>query len=51
MPTSDSDDDDIEKMYQKLEDLTRDWNAVVGEGRGGKEISKYGLGKRNECGD
>jgi len=28
-----------------------DWNAIVGENADGKEVSKYGLGTRNERGD
>jgi hypothetical protein len=27
-----------------------DWNAVVGEGKDGKEAGEFGLGKRNERG-
>jgi hypothetical protein len=25
-----------------------DWNAIVGEGKDGREIGNYGLGKTNE---
>ena len=28
----------------------RDWNAVVGEGRDGREVEEFGLGKRNDRG-
>ena len=45
MPTSDSEDEGIEMMYEQIEELIKgekatdqvivmgDWNAVVGEGR------------------
>jgi len=62
MPTTDAEDEEIEEMYEKIEELVKgekatdqviimgDWNAVVGEGREGKEIGEFGLGKRNERG-
>ena len=63
MPTSGHTEEEIEDMYQRLEDLIQeetkgtdfvvimgDWNAVVGEGTEGKEVGDYGLGKRNARG-
>ena len=62
MPTSRAEDEDIEQMYEQIEELVKkekatdqviiigDWNAVVGEGREGKEIGEFGLGKRNDRG-
>ncbi len=62
MPTSSADDEEIERMYEQIEDLMKgekatdnvmilgDFNAIVGEGRDGKEIGEFGLGKRNERG-
>jgi len=63
MPTSVSEDEEIEKVYEQLEELLDkqkgrdnvlilgDWNAVVGEGREGKVLGKFGLGYRNERGE
>jgi hypothetical protein len=62
MPTSQHKDDEIEEMYEDIEEVMRqekgsdyavimgDWNAVVGEGRSGKEIGPFGLGKQNHRG-
>lgn len=62
MPTSDHDDEEIENMYEKIQDLIStdnadeqlivmgDWNAEIGEGGDGKEVGQFGLGKRNERG-
>jgi exonuclease III len=64
MPTTEAEDEEIELMYEQIEDLTKkekatdqvweiimgDWNAVVGEGREEKEVGEFGLGKRNERG-
>lgn len=62
MPTSDYDDEDVEKVYDEIEELMNkgkgreyvaivgDWNAVVGEGREEKAVGPYGLGSRNERG-
>lgn len=56
-------DDEIEKIYEKIEEhinltndkenliIMEDWNAIVGEHGGGKEVCKWELGIRNEKGD
>lgn len=62
MPTTQHDDEEIDQMYEQIENLIDqqkgntnvivmgDFNAVVGEGSDDKVIGKYGLGKRNERG-
>jgi len=62
MPTTDAEEDEIESMYEQMEDLVKkekatdqvviigDWNAVVGKGRDNLEVGEFGLGKRNERG-
>lgn len=62
MPTSDHEDDEIEEMYDRIEELMDklkgtesvivmgDWNGVVGEGRESREVGPFGLGKRNDRG-
>lgn len=63
MPTSQHRDEEIDDMYEEIEELMKqekgsdymvvmgDWNAVVGEGRSGREVGPYGLGTRNSRGD
>lgn len=63
MPTSASDDEKVDEVYEQINDLIEaekdndylvlmgDWNAVIGEGEQGREIGKYGHGKRNERGE
>jgi len=60
MPTSDCKDEEIEALYDYLEEILNqeagteynillgDWNAVVREGREDECIGKYGLGNRND---
>ena len=63
MPTGASDDQEVDKIYDQLDELITtlkgkeylilmgDWNAVVGEGQDGVEVGQFGLGKRNERGE
>ncbi|KAL4125923.1 hypothetical protein QTP88_010160 [Uroleucon formosanum] len=64
MPTSNSNDSQVEEVYEQIEKaidtikgeenliIMGDWNAIVEEGKGERNImGKYGLGKRNERGD
>ena len=58
MPTSESEDDEIENIYEKIENIIKskksnkhlivigDWNAEVGEEQNGNVIGKYGLIKK-----
>ena len=62
-PTTGHDDEEVENLYEALEELIDkekgkdylvvmgDWNAVVGEGRDEKEVGSFGLGKRNDRGE
>ena len=62
MPTTEEDYEEIESMYEQIEELVKkekatdqliimgDWNAIVGEGKDGKEIGEFGLGRRNDRG-
>ena len=63
MPTSACEDEEIEVMYDNIEEVIKyvkgdenlivmgDWNAIVGEGKVDKIVGKFGLGKRNERGE
>jgi hypothetical protein len=63
MPTTEHDDDEIEDMYDKMDELIEkqkgtdflvimgDFNAVVGEGKEETFVGSYGLGKRNLRGE
>src|ERR1051325_7480407 len=63
MPTTDHEDEEIEMIYEQLDKILSkqkgtdyvvvmgDMNAVVGEGRDGMEVEKFGLGKRNDRGE
>jgi exonuclease III len=60
MPTSKANDEKVEEVYAGIEELLkhtkphdnviimRDFNALVGKGREGREVGDFGLGKRNE---
>ena len=62
MPTTDANDEEIELIYEQIEELMEkekatdqvivmgDWNAVAEEGRDGKEVREFGLGMRNDSG-
>ena len=63
MPTSDHPEEEIDEMYDKIENLIDgeqgrhntiimgDWNAVVGEGKESDIVGPHGLGNRNERGE
>ena len=62
MPTSDSNEEEVDKIYELIEDFLEnskndnvivmgDFNAVIGEGEQTKYVGKYGLGIRNDRGD
>ena len=62
MPTSPHSDEEVEAVYEKLEQLSQnvkgteylivmgDWNAVVGEQKEENCVGEFGLGKRNDRG-
>ncbi|KAL4152963.1 hypothetical protein QTP88_000796 [Uroleucon formosanum] len=63
MSTSKTDDEEVEEVYAGIEELMKhtkphdnviimgDFNAIVGEGREGREVGDFGLGKRNTRGE
>jgi hypothetical protein len=63
MPTTNHDDDKIEKLYQEISEILHqegrcqvnaivmeDFNSIVGEGSTDKVVGPFGLGIRNERG-
>ena len=63
MPTTRHEDQEIEEMYEQIEDLMKyvkgdenliimwDWNVSVGKGKEGKVLGEHGLGNRNKRGE
>jgi hypothetical protein len=63
LPTSDYEDEEVEELYDRIEDILEedgkgdtntiimgDWNSVVGDKSNGNICGPYGLGKRNKRG-
>jgi hypothetical protein len=61
MPTSDYEDEEVEELYDRIEDILEedgkgdtntiimgDWNSVVGDKPDRNICGPYGLGKRNK---
>ena len=61
MPTTNHDDDEIEKLYEEISEILHqegrvqvnaivmgDFNSIVGEGSTDKVVGPFGLGRRNE---
>jgi len=63
MPTSNSNDEDVEEVYENIDKIIEnvkgeenlvvmgDWNAVVGEEKVNNVTGAYGLEKRNKRGE
>src|SRR6478609_10744057 len=63
LPTTDYDDEEVEKLYDQLEEILGkqketdnvivmgDFNAVVGKGKEDRVVGKFELGKRNDRGE
>ena len=62
MPTSDHADEEVNLVYEQIEEMIAkckgkcqlilgDWNSQVGEGREGKIVGQFGLGRRNARGE
>ena len=63
MPTSTHKANEMEEMYEQLDYLMKaekgntnrivmgDWNCIIGEGQGMKEVGAFWLGTRNERGE
>src|SRR6476619_3813843 len=63
LPTTDCEDEEIEKLYDQLEEILGkqkgtdnvivigDFNAVVGKAKEDRVVGKFGLGKRNDRGE
>jgi hypothetical protein len=61
MPTSDYEDEEVEELYDRIEDILEevgkcdantiilgDWNSVVGDESNSNICGPYGLGNRNK---